>query len=143
MPEEGTTAELKPKVPIHCEKKRDKETNAIKQTKYFYPFPYLSMHMQSMFLHAICLSMGESKKAISKKQKARRKEAKSSTTRSQEVSQPSTDEARDCLISRFGVDLDVSSRVWPLRLNLLLSLFLINFLFVLQDKSVHFVFTSN
>ncbi|EAX97911.1 hypothetical protein TVAG_059760 [Trichomonas vaginalis G3] len=27
----------------------------------------------------------------------------------------STDVARDCLISRFGVELDVASRVWPLR----------------------------
>ena len=41
--------------------------------------------------------------------------AKSSTALSQEVSQPSTDVARDCLISRFGMDLDVSSRVWPLQ----------------------------
>ena len=39
----------------------------------------------------------------------------SDTTRSREVTQPSTDVARDCLISRFGMELDVSSRVWPLR----------------------------
>ena len=38
-----------------------------------------------------------------------------STARSREVAQPSTDVARDCLISRFGVELDVSSRVWPLQ----------------------------
>ena len=40
-----------------------------------------------------------------------------STARSREVAQPSTDVARDCLISRFGVELDVSSRVWPLQRN--------------------------
>ena len=40
-----------------------------------------------------------------------------STARSREVAQPSTDVARDCLISRFGVELDVSSRVWPLQKN--------------------------
>ena len=39
---------------------------------------------------------------------------RSDTTRSREVTQPSTDVARDCLISRFGVELDGSSRVWPL-----------------------------
>ena len=38
-----------------------------------------------------------------------------STARSREVAQPSTDVARDCLIARFGVELDVASRVWPLR----------------------------
>ena len=48
--------------------------------------------------------------AFMKKQK---KEA--CTARSREVAQPSTDVARDCLISRFGVELDVSSRVWPLQ----------------------------
>ena len=46
------------------------------------------------------------------------------TARSREVAQPSTDVARDCLISRFGVELDVSSRVWPLR-RICLSLTLI------------------
>ena len=39
----------------------------------------------------------------------------SNTTRSREVAQPSTDVARDCLIARFGVELDVASRVWPLQ----------------------------
>ena len=44
-----------------------------------------------------------------------KKQKGSDTTRSREVTQPSTDAARDCLISRFGMELDVSSRVWPLR----------------------------
>ena len=48
------------------------------------------------------------------KRKEKEKKRKSSTPRSQEVAQPSTDEARDCLISRFEMDLDVTSRVWPL-----------------------------
>ena len=44
-----------------------------------------------------------------------KKQKEDSTARSREVAQPSTDVARDCLISRFGVELDVSSRVWPLQ----------------------------
>ena len=54
------------------------------------------------------------------------KKKEDSTARSREVTQPSTDVARDCLISRFGVELDVSSRVWPLHKNNL-SLTLIYF----------------
>ena len=48
-----------------------------------------------------------------------KKQKEDSTARSREVAQPSTDVARDCLISRFGVELDVSSRVWPLQSNCL------------------------
>ena len=44
-----------------------------------------------------------------------KKQKEASTARSREVAQPSTDVARDCLISRFGVELNVSSRVWPLQ----------------------------
>ena len=50
----------------------------------------------------------------------KKNEKGSDTTRSREVTQPSTDVARDCLISRFGMELDVSSRVWPLQVIVLL-----------------------
>ena len=49
--------------------------------------------------------------------KFKKMQKEDSTARSREVAQPSTDVARDCLISRFGVELDVSSRVWPLQRN--------------------------
>ena len=50
-------------------------------------------------------------KETKKRKREKEKKRKSSTPRSQEVAQPSTDEARDCLISRFEMDLDVTSRV--------------------------------
>ena len=62
------------------------------------------------------------------------------TARSREVAQPSTDVARDCLISRFGVELDVSSRVWPLR-RICLSLTLIH-IFCKKKKKKLFILTS-
>lgn len=58
-------------------------------------------------------------KNINKKKNINIKNKKGSDTpRSREVSQPSTDEARDCLIARFEMELDVSSRVWPLQYNM-------------------------
>ena len=47
--------------------------------------------------------------------KFKKMQKEDSTARSREVAQPSTDVARDCLIARFGVELDVASRVWPLQ----------------------------